>query len=199
MPRLVEDSVLGDVAAAAPPAKAANVVLRVRALVGQLLNDVDHAGSCYNEAVATAGANLYGMLRSSSRKDEAKGSLQVLRDEIGRAAWAAGEYPTQKASRDRQIDTLFKLFDEVEWRALEGAMSGDESAAVVFDELRARFHRLITGEKWDGAPRLRAMALRRVYAYRVSCTIVQVLDNADQPWSVAWSVACFAAIIAAPA
>lgn len=63
-----------------------------------------------------------------------------------------------------------QLYDELEARALQAASDAEHpdqlAAAIVYEELRTRMLRLVVGETWDDATRLRGLALKRIYAYK---------------------------------
>lgn len=63
-----------------------------------------------------------------------------------------------------------QLYDELEARALEASADAENPdqlpAAMLFEELRTRMVRLVVGETWDDATRLRGLALKRIYAYK---------------------------------
>lgn len=150
-----------DLEAAGLTPKNSSVAFQVRHQLYQLVRGTDGGPEVSLDQTADS---LYRLcIKLAPRKDDVKVALQVLRDELARA-----EFTSEQSVRVKQVETLFKLFDELERRAAIGVEGSDEQAAVIFEELRARFTRMIVGDKWDDAPRLRLMALRRIYAYKVN-------------------------------
>ncbi|KAL4436723.1 hypothetical protein ABPG75_003862 [Micractinium tetrahymenae] len=115
---------------------------------------------------------LYELLarlrRLSSKQDseDAKAPLKAIRDAVDACA-----YNSAGGAESPQVDALFALYarlEEVceEHMAGKAACGGDrETAAIVQEALRYRLTRLVTGDQWEGSPKLKLRVLKLMFSF----------------------------------
>ncbi|KAL4435171.1 hypothetical protein ABPG77_001853 [Micractinium sp. CCAP 211/92] len=118
--------------------------------------------------LAQAADALYELLARLRRvagkqgSEDEKAPLKAIRDAVDSAA-----YNSSAGAESPEVDAMFALYARLEDVCEEHMAGGGdrETAALVQEALRYRLMRLVTGNQWEGSPKLKLRVLKLMFSF----------------------------------